>query len=109
MNPIALVIALPILKGLFEGGSGSVSPAQPVVTPPPASKQTLVTSVFDAPTVTNGYTDAILRQKQFTQPTITTPKPTTIKDAATGVVVPFRPPSDTPQQIRDRIKYGSGL
>ena len=40
MNPIALVIALPILKGLFEGGSGSVSPAQPVVTPPPAGKQT---------------------------------------------------------------------
>jgi hypothetical protein len=63
MNPVALIIALPILKGLFEGGSGSVSPAQPVVTPPPAGPTTLVTSVFDTPAATNGYTDAILSQQ----------------------------------------------
>ena len=107
MNPVALIIALPILKGLFEGGSGSVSPTQPVVTPPPAGKQTLVTSVFDTPTVTNGYTDAILRQKQFTQPTITTPAQ--VKDVVTGVVVPIRKISDTAKQIRDRLQYGSGL
>ena len=108
MNPKALVIALPILKGLFEGGSGSVSPAQPVVTPPPAGKQTLVTSVFDTPAATNGYTDAILRQKQFTQPQVVTPKPITITDPTTGVVVPVRL-TDTPSEIARRLKYGSGL
>lgn len=89
MNPAALIIALPILKGLFEGGLGSVSPTQPVVTsPPPAPKDTgKVTLITD----------------------VLTPKPTTVTDTATGVVVPIRKISDTAKQIRDRLRYGSGL
>jgi len=109
MNPAALIIALPILKGLFEAGSGSVSPTQPVVTASPlGQKQTLVTSIFDTPTITNGYTDAILRQNQFTQPKVTAPKPITVTDPVTNVVVPFRL-TDTPSEIARRLKYGSGL
>jgi len=89
LNPAALIIALPILKGLFEGGSVSVSPtptssSPPPSTPKPMAKPTLVTDVL-------------------------TPTPITVKDAATGVVVPVRLPKDTPQQIRDRLRYGSGL
>ena len=40
---------------------------------------------------------------------VLTPKPITVTDAATGVVVPIRKISDTAKQIRDRIRYGSGL
>lgn len=94
MNPAALIIALPILKGLFEGGNGSVSPTQPVVTSSPlGQKQTLVTSVFDKNT---GPTKILQAGDPVTEP-------------ITGVVVPFRPPSDTVKQIADRLKYGSGL
>ena len=88
MNPAALIIALPILKSLFEGGSVAVSPTVTTPPPPPAPKDTgKVTLVTD----------------------VLTPTPITVKDVATGVVVPVRLPQDTPQQIRDRIKYGSGL
>ena len=87
MNPVALIIALPILKELFEGSQAvSVSPT----TPPPTVTTT------DTGTVTL-VTDVL------------TPQPITVTDAATGVVVPIRKISDTAQQIRDRIKYGSGL
>ena len=106
MNPVALIIALPILKGLFEGGSVAVSPTVTTSSPPPAAKQTLVTSVL-GPTNNQQYQDAILRQSQFTQPTITTPAQ--VKDVVTGVVVPIRKISDTAKQIRDRLQYGSGL
>jgi hypothetical protein len=86
MNPVALIIALPILKGLFNGGSVAVSPT--ITTPPPPPKDTgTVTLVTD----------------------VLTPKPISVTDKATGVVVPIRKISDTAQQIRDRIKYGSGL
>ena len=86
MNPVALVIALPILKSLFEGGSVAVSPTV-TTTPPPPKDTGTVTLVTD----------------------VLTPKPISVTDAATGVVVPIRKISDTAQQIRDRIKYGSGL
>ena len=102
MNPVALIIALPILKGLFEGGSVAVSPTVTTSSPPPAAKQTLVKSVLD----TNGYTDAILRQKQFTQPQVVTP---TITEPITGVVVPIRPLTDTPSQIAQRVRNVYGL
>ena len=91
-----LLIALQLLRGTQ---AVSVSPT----TPPP---QTMVTSVL-GPTNDQQYQDAILRQSQFTQPKVTTPK--SVKDVTTGVVVPVRTPTDTPQQIRDRLRYGSGL
>jgi hypothetical protein len=87
MNPVALIIALPILKGLFEGSQAvSVSPTTP---PPPVSS-----TPKDTGTVTL-VTDVL--------------KPTTVTDPTTGVTVPIRKISDTAKQIRDRIRYGSGL
>ena len=98
MNPVALIIALPILKSLFNGGSVTVSPTTttpktPALPPVPVVK----------------YQDAILRETQFTQPKVTAPKPITVTDPVTNVVVPVRPLTDTPKQIAERLKYGSGL
>ena len=86
MNPVALVIALPILKSLFNGGSVAVSPTV-TTTPPPPKDTGTVTLVTD----------------------VLTPQPITVTEPITGVVVPVRLPKDTPQKIRDRIRYGSGL
>ena len=94
MNPVALLVALPILKELFEGSKAvSVSPTTP---PPPVTS-----TPKDTETVTL-VTDVLT-------PTFQKNIGGKVTDPVTGVTVPIRKISDTAQQIRDRLRYGSGL